>query len=78
LILTVNCNIEKLDPALTRPGRLLAYREFNRLRRDQACRLAQEKRLTLPDDQDDYSLAEIYCRRANTDSHQSRQIGFAS
>src|SRR5881398_258086 len=59
LICTVNCPIEKLDPAIVRPGRLLACREFMRLSREQAQKLADAKGLVLPD-QGDYSLAEIY------------------
>ena len=59
LICTVNCPVEKLDPAIVRPGRLLACREFKRLSREQAQQLANAKGLKLAV-QDDYSLAEIY------------------
>jgi len=55
----VNCPIEKLDPAIVRPGRLLACREFKRLNPEQAQMLAAAKGLNLPE-QADYSLAEIY------------------
>jgi hypothetical protein len=59
---TLNCKIDKLGPAITRLGRLLAYPEFARLRREQARRVAEARSLRLPE-QDDYSLAEIYCSR---------------
>jgi hypothetical protein len=59
LLRTVNCAIEKLDPAIVRPGRLHACREVKRLSRDQAQSLAAAKGLKLPE-QGDYSLAEIY------------------
>jgi hypothetical protein len=58
LICTINCPIDRLDPAITRPGRLLALREFNRLTREQAERLARRKGLQLPD-QPDYSLGVL-------------------
>jgi len=72
----VNCKIDKLDPAITRPGRLLAYHEFSRLGPEQAWRLAEAKSLNLVE-QDDYSLAEIYCRRVNNLTGQRPTIGFA-
>jgi hypothetical protein len=59
LILTINARVERLDPALLRPGRLLASREFRRLDRAEAERLAQAKNIALPT-QADYTLAEIY------------------
>ena len=59
LICTVNCAIDQLDPAIGRPGRLIACREFRRLQYAQAHRLAAAKGLKLQE-QSDYSLAEIY------------------
>ena len=78
LICTVNCPLDSLDPAVTRPGRLLAGREFRRLRRDEAQRLATAKNLTLPD-QADYSLAELYnSGRQLKVQFTDRRIGFAA
>ncbi|MBX3744309.1 MAG: AAA family ATPase [Verrucomicrobiae bacterium] len=59
LICTVNCPMERLDPAIIRPGRLVASREFRRMNSADARRLAETRRLHLPP-QADYSLAEIY------------------
>ena len=77
LICTVNCALEKLDPAITRPGRLTAVREFRRLDRKHAERIATAKAITLPK-QDDYSLAEIYRGNQWRDDQQAgKKIGFA-
>jgi len=59
LICTVNCEMDRLDKAVTRPGRMTAYREFSRLTPSQAQRLATAKNLQI-EPQDSYSLAEIY------------------
>lgn len=79
LICTVNCPLDKLDPAITRPGRLLAVREFRRLDREQAERLAAEKTIALAEQQD-YSLAEIYRPRQWRDDRAVMQprIGFST
>lgn len=63
ILVTVNCAFDKLDPAIRRKGRLLAYRHFQRLSRLEAQRLARSKGITLPD-QPDYSLADIYHAQA--------------
>lgn len=77
LIATVNAPIERLDPAVVRPGRLLAYHDFRRLSRQQALRLANAKGIVLPE-QDDYTLAEIYCQTATGKPEEERkQLGFA-
>ena len=77
VIATTNVPISKLDPAIIRPGRLIGVREFRRLNREEALRLAQAKGLDLPD-QRDFSLAELYCAGAET-AHVGQQptIGFA-
>jgi hypothetical protein len=77
VLCTVNAPIEKLDPAVVRPGRLLAYREFKRLSAEQAMRIAAAKGITLPE-QADYSLAEIYRQPAMGKAQEpTRQVGFA-
>lgn len=74
---TTNSPVRQLDPALLRPGRLMGTREFRRLNRDEASRLAKAKGLALPD-QPDYSLAELYCGAVSKPAFNAeRQIGFA-
>ena len=77
VIATTNAPVRKLDEAIQRPGRLIGAREFRRLTRAEAQRLAQAKGLTLPD-QDDFSLAEIYNGAAvSTNFSSERRVGFA-
>ena len=59
VICTLNCSLERLDPAVTRSGRLLGAWEFKRLGKEQARDIAARHGLILPD-QSDYSLAEIF------------------
>ena len=76
LICTVNCKIDKLDPAVTRTGRLVAYRRFCRLNPLEAERLAIAKGLMIPK-QDSYSLAEIYDeQRSGFDECRPKRVGF--
>jgi len=77
VIATTNSPVRQLDPALLRPGRLMGTREFRRLSRPEAQRLAAVKGLTLPD-QNDFSLAELYCGAVgNPALNGDRQVGFA-
>lgn len=66
IIATVNASLDKLDPAITRRGRMLGYRQFRRLTRAEAQRLAQAKGLTLPEGPE-LSLADIYRGTDSTD-----------
>lgn len=59
VICTMNCPVEKIDPAIVRPGRLIAMREFVRLSAMHARILATVKNLTI-NSHDSYSLAELY------------------
>jgi len=78
LLCTFNCHVHKLDPAILRPGRLLAYREFGRLPPQAALRLAERKGWTLPP-ANDYSLAELYhAGRIALLDEPGRRIGFAA
>jgi hypothetical protein len=78
VIATTNATVRQLDSAILRPGRLLGSREFRRLNRDEAMRLADAKGLTLPD-KADYSLAEIYNGAAvGPELNGQRRVGFAS
>jgi len=78
LICTINCPLNVLDKAVTRPGRLLAYRQFKRLSPEHAQRVAQAKGLVIPE-QENYSLAEIYNGESVFDENGSRRpIGFVA
>jgi ATPase family associated with various cellular activities (AAA) len=78
VICTINAPVEKLDPAVTRPGRLIASRQFRRLTANEAKRLARVKDLKL-EPRADYSLAEIYNRSAaRPDGFNDRVLGFSS
>ncbi|MCI0534812.1 MAG: ATP-binding protein [Verrucomicrobiales bacterium] len=77
VVATTNAPIRQIDPAMLRPGRLMGSREFRRLTRPEAQRLAEAKGLTLAD-QPDYSLGELYCGEvARPALNVDRQIGFA-
>jgi hypothetical protein len=76
LICTINCKIDKLDPAVIRTGRLITYRRFRRLDRTEAERLATAKGIRILN-QKDYSLAEIYNERGSGfDECRSKRVGF--
>ena len=78
VIATTNVPIRELDPAVTRPGRLMGAREFPRLSRDAALRLAEVRGVASLPEQADYSLAEIYCHAPNTCKLPTmRRVGFA-
>ena len=77
VVATTNAAVRTLDPALMRPGRLTGIREFRRLSRPEAQRLAAAKGLTLPE-QNDFSLAELYCGAGGSPAlNGNRQMGFA-
>ena len=77
VIATTNSPVRQLDPALLRPGRLMGTREFRRLSRPEAQRLAEAKGLVLPE-QSDFSLAELYCGAVSRPAlNGDRQMGFA-
>ena len=77
VVATTNAPVRELDAALLRPGRLMGIREFRRLTRPEAQRLAEAKGLPLAE-QDDYSLAELYCGAvSNPAFNVDRQVGFA-
>lgn len=74
IICTINCRTAELDPALLRPGRLLAHRLFDRLAHDDAVKLATHLEKTLPGP-GDYALADIYAEDVPAPSSR-RAIGF--
>jgi SpoVK/Ycf46/Vps4 family AAA+-type ATPase len=77
IIATVNCPLNQLDPAVIRPGRLIGYRVFRRLTREEAEALATAMSLELAD-APDHSLAEVYSAAApGLHVPGDRRVGFA-
>jgi hypothetical protein len=76
VVATTNTPMRRLDEAMLRPGRLMGTREFRRLTRDEALRLAQAKGLKLTDGTDSWSLAEIYNGRPEVLTHEPT-VGFS-
>ena len=74
IICTINCRVSDIDQALLRPGRLICHREFERLKADQAARLATHLGKSLPH-KDDYSLAEVFSGDEQETLTRSR-VGF--
>jgi SpoVK/Ycf46/Vps4 family AAA+-type ATPase len=59
VVCTINSELTDIDPALLRPGRLLARREIDRLSRDEARLLAEHLGKPLPDGET-IALAELF------------------
>ncbi|MCF3650035.1 AAA family ATPase [Synoicihabitans lomoniglobus] len=59
VVCTMNGELADLDPALLRPGRLIAHREFGPLTPAEARRLAAHLELTPPDHDRPATLAEV-------------------
>ena len=77
VIASTNAPLQRLDPALLRPGRLMGAYHFRRLSRVDAQRLAKAKGLMLPE-QEDWSLAEIYNGTPQEpDLKKGARVGFA-
>jgi len=76
VVATTNVPIRRLDEAVLRPGRLIGTREFRRLTRAEALRLAQAKGLTLANPADTWSLAEIYNGKPEVVAPESN-VGFS-
>ena len=75
IICTISCRAADIDPALLRPGRLLAHRVFPRLAAADARRLAEHLGRELPAGEEDLSLAEIYAG-GKSERIISSRIGF--
>ncbi len=75
VICTINCPLQTIDSAITRPGRLLAIREFARMQPAHAWALAKAKNLQL-EPQDDYSLAELY-NGGSEEIDRPKSVGFS-
>lgn len=78
ILCTCNCAWDDIDPALLRPGRLMATREFGLLSTDAARRIATRHRRPFDGARIEYTLAEIFTETSNngliskTDSRPSR------
>ena len=82
LICTLNCKIDDLDPALMRPGRLRFFRNFERMPRERALRMAEHYKLSLRD-QADFTLAEVFAspdfsKNTARASQEKGPVGFAN
>jgi len=80
IIVTVNCPLEDIDPAITRKGRLMAYHEFRRLTEAESVRVAARHGLELPRDvsREGWCLAEIFNlgEKAGYEPRASARMGF--
>lgn len=76
IIGTINCPVDRLDPALLRPGRLVARWHFGRLPRERAEAVAAALDKPLPGSGEDFSLAEIFSGTPESDPASGRAIGF--
>ena len=79
VVCTLNSELADLDPALLRPGRLVAHRDFDLLSNEEACRLAAALNLPPPVG-DRVSLAELFNSNQPTPSSSRgsarRTVGF--
>lgn len=75
IICTINCDLDSIDPALTRPGRMITSKQFDSLTPERAQRLASAKGLAISG-RESRSLAEIYNCRLDTPEKNSERIGF--
>jgi SpoVK/Ycf46/Vps4 family AAA+-type ATPase len=76
IICTINCDIQQIDSALTRPGRLVAHRHFSRMSRERAEKIAAKLNRALPQ-ATDYSLAEVFSGQLEQVSERP-SIGFGA
>lgn len=67
VILTFNTELSSIDDALLRKGRLISKYEFENLDRDTAKKLADKIGVTIVDQRDSYSLADIYALKERED-----------
>lgn len=74
-IITFNCEVDKIDKALLRAGRLKYFKEFKRISATEAEKIAKENNRELPKQQD-YSLAEIFNGENKVEEEKVAKIGF--
>ncbi|MEM6820961.1 MAG: AAA family ATPase [Verrucomicrobiota bacterium] len=76
VICTVNCPLDHLDPALLRPGRLVARHTFKRLLRVDAQKVADSIGKSLPEGGNEFSLAEIFAGERDSTEKTKPRLGF--
>ena len=81
VIATFNTPLGKIDPALLRPQRLIARKEFRKLHKEQYVKLAEVLEIPLPDIQYPATLAEFYASKNQNEVlihnvQQEATIGF--
>ena len=82
LIATLNCERDSLDKALMRPGRLRFFKDFERIPRKRAVRIAEHYSLKLPVHLD-FTLAEVFASEKFADHTVAAKkkrgpVGFAA
>lgn len=78
-IFTFNCQSDEIDPALTRPGRLLEQYEFNYLTEDKTTALWKEINGDIPQPKERMNLAEIFNHDTTINTQKDKEdekIGF--
>jgi hypothetical protein len=79
VVCTLNSELADLDPALLRPGRLVAHRDFDLLNNEEACRLAKVLNVPAPSG-DRISLAQLFnpaqSTPASSRTSRRRAMGF--
>lgn len=68
VILTFNTELENIDEALLRKGRLIAKYKFEALNRENSEKLAASLGVTLPENKDTFTLADIYALKEDEDN----------
>jgi ATP-dependent 26S proteasome regulatory subunit len=63
IIITFNTDLDMIDPALLRPGRLLARKEFAELDYEQSCKLLEYLQIDDLPATDKMTIAEIYSHK---------------
>lgn len=77
LVCSINCSSTEIDPALLRPGRLVAHRVFQRRPAESARAIAAKFGREL-EPREDYSLAEIFNETVKASGGgEARRVGFA-
>lgn len=80
VVCSLNSELADLDPAVLRPGRLIAHRDFDLLTADEARQLAAALGLPPPASDERISLAEFFNRRGPSSEapapSRRRSIGF--
>lgn len=76
-VITINCDIDQIDPALRRPGRLVAEYQFDKLTADKSRNLLVElyPDLDIPHKVEPMSLAEIYTYDEDKFTHTKKRNG---